>query len=126
MRGSKMEFTPSQIKEMVVLFNEGASTRRIGELQGYSTTVVQRILRERLGNLRVARMRANALRSVMALSLKHLESRERFEAGYRMALTHVHLHGLQRARDHCDHALLPWRETGLEYPPEFLKIYQGH
>jgi len=125
MRGSKVEFTAGQIKEMVALFNQGASTQRIGELQGHSATAVQRALRERLGNLRAARMRAHISRSMTALSQKHLGGRERFEAGYRMALTHVHLHGLQRTRDYCDHALLPWREAGLEYPPEFLKIYRG-
>ena len=123
MRGRKVEFTPSQIKEMVTLVDEGTTTERLGDLYGCSAWTIRRVLAARIGDLRAYKRGVKVRRSMAAQSLELLGERERYEAGYRMALTHVRLHGLQRARDYCDHALLPWRETGREYPPEFVKLY---
>ena len=50
--------------------------------------------------------------------------REGFEAGYRMALSHANIHGIEQAREYCNYSLLPWRKSGPnDIPPEFLRIH---
>lgn len=120
-------FTPAEVKEMVELLAQGESTERIGQRQTppASGRVIGRVLSARLGDLRAFKARARVKRSLERGRLRHLDYREGFEAGYRMALTHVNLHGLEEAREYCNGSLLPWRETGLDdIPPEFPRVYR--
>ena len=114
-------FEPAQIKEMVRLFNQGESTEHIGQRQRPSCSgqLIGRILSARLGNLRIAKAMIKTRGLIRREGLRHEEYREGFHAGYLMGLTHVNLHGLERTRHYCSRTLLPWREAGLENPPEF-------
>jgi len=117
------EFTLAETADMVRLFNAGHSTDSVGELHDCSGNIAARVLRTRLGDLRTARAIQKARNSMAGERLKHLEYREGFELGYRMALTHVNLHGLERAREYCNGILLPWRDTGLDgVPPPWQEI----
>ena len=114
-------FTSSEIKEMIRLLNLGESTARIGQRQTppASAQVVGRALKARLGDLRAVKALAKTRGLIRREGLRHEEYREGFHAGYLMGLTHVNLHGLEPAHDYCVGTLLPWREAGLENPPEF-------
>jgi len=110
---------------MIRLFEAGESTDRIGQRQHppCSGQLIGRILKVRLGDLRSARALMKVRGSIAAARLAHQDYREGFEAGYRLALTHVNLHGLEAAHEHCNRRLLRWRDGGLDdVPPEFEKI----
>lgn len=123
------EFSQLEIRAMVHLLDEGNNTKDIGKQQRppCSANVVAHILRSRLGDLRAYKARAKGNRT--RDSSTHLDYREGFEAGYRMSLTHVALHGIEAAREYCNRILLPWRDTGMprglsgrdDGPPEFLR-----
>ena len=118
------EFTPVQVKEMVCLFNAGEPVERIGQQQRppCSGQLIGRVLTPILGDLRTARAMAKAHNSIAVEGLKHQDYREGFEAGYRLAITHGNLHGLESTREYCNYRLLPWRDEGLDdVPPEFLR-----
>ena len=113
---------PEAAREMFRLFADGDSTERIGKTCGYDPRVVQRTLRAELGPLIAARQLLRAQKQTAAhlgFTETSLEYREGFEAGYRMALTHVNLHGLEATRVHWNDRLLPWRDYGRYDPPEF-------
>ena len=122
-------FTREQTAAMVALFDEGLAIALIGERYGSSFYVARRVLKAELGDLRTARAMskargaftrhrpAEAIASQLGQKATSGEYREGFEAGYRMALTHVNLYGLEQARVHCNTNLLPWRDEGLYEPP---------
>ena len=114
-------FTSSEIKEIFRLFDAGESTAHIGQRQmpPCSGQLIGRVLKARLGDLRAVKALAKMRGLIRREGLRHEEYREGFHAGYLMGLTHVNLHGLGRAHDYCNKTLLPWREAGLENPPEF-------
>ena len=115
---------PEEAREMFRLFDAGESTEHIGKVTGYDPRVVQRTLRAQLGPLIPARKLLRAAKE-RAAQLGYVETsweyRDGFEAGVRMALTWVTLHGLDATRTHCNDRLLPWRDHGRYAPPAFAK-----
>lgn len=116
-------FTAVELAEMVRLFNAGESTKRIGRLYGCSGQLIGKALKPRLGDLRSARAILSMRQSRARRRVPDEEYRQGFEAGYRMALTHVNLHGLEEARNHSNTSLLPWRDEGMtDWPPAFGEL----
>ena len=129
------DFTATEVKRMIALFEAGESLERIGRRQTplASAQLIGRLLKPQLGNLKHARARVT-----IRLRLERLKQSKEFQAGYRegskkgypegfeagcrMALTWVNLYGMEPTREHCDHTLLPWRERGLDdIPPELVR-----
>jgi len=127
------EFSRAEIDDLVGLFDEGYATERIGQLRGLSGTMVRRVLKAELGDLRTAKAirkaretrgparmsqrRADAITEQLGQQRTSKEYREGFEAGVRQALTWTELHGVGAVRTHCNEALLPWRNSGEGAPP---------
>ena len=55
------------------------------------------------------------------------EYRDGYDAGYRSALCHAHLYGLEAAHEYSRHVLLPWARNGDgDVPPAFPGMYGNH
>jgi len=133
------KFTAGQIKAMVALFNAGMNLAGIAQRQQppCHAIVVSRELTPILGPLRAARHRVKHKQALKEVAKRQagkgaepaspdgellipMDLRERYHAGYAMALTHVALHGIEACHEHCYGALLNWREEGFsDEPPLF-------
>ena len=132
------QFTEIEIKEMTRLFNAGENTDRIGEVFGCSGTMVRRVLKVEIGDLRTARAMAKAraftrqrpaegIARQLGKQVTSEEYREGFAAGYRLALGHVKIHGREAAHKHWRLRLLSWVRDGADdVPPELLTVYRGY
>lgn len=119
------EFRPSQIDMIVHLFNRGVTLKRIGEMMmpPCHHTVLARVLTPILGPLPAARRQVQLrLKGEKQLGdrpeeesgdevLIPMDYRERYHAGYAMALTHMAVYGLDACHEHCYGALLNWRDN---------------
>ena len=129
------DWTSAEVKRMIALFETGESLERIGRRQTppASAQLIGRLLQPHLGNLRHARarvtirLRLERLKQSKGFQAGYREGSKKgypegFEAGVRMALSWVKLHGMEQTREHCDRRLLPWRDGGWDdIPAAFAK-----
>ena len=114
-----------QARKLFRLFGAGESTRHIAELCELPIGLVQRTLQAEFGPLTAARkslaMHRVAIAAQLGQSETSMDYREGFEAGCRMALTWVKVHGVEPTRTYWNETLVPWRDSGLYGPPAFVR-----
>ena len=109
------EFTEAEIEGIVELHEANLSTTAIAEQIGCAHTTVQRVLAEQ----GIDWQQPANLKPITAA-----QYREGYDAGYRTALCHVHLHGLEGAHEYSRYRQLPWAKNGDGgVPPDFPGMY---
>jgi len=112
------EFTDGEIENIVELYSADLSTTAIAEQMGCVHRTVERVLVEQgidWGPVGTPK------------DIRAVEYREGYDAGYRTALYHVSLYGLEAAHEYSRHVLLPWARNGnRDIPPDFPGMYGNH
>ena len=109
------EFTETETERIVELHSANLGTTAIAEQIGCAHTTVERILVEQGIDWRPP----GTLKDREAA-----EYREGYDAGYRTALYHASLYGLEAAHEYSRHVLLPWARNGEgSVPPEIPRMY---
>ena len=112
------EFTEAETERIVELHSASLSTTAIAEQIGCAHTTVERVLAEQ----GIDWQQPASLKPITAA-----QYREGYDAGYRTALCHAHLHGLEGAHEYSRYRLLPWAKNGDgDVPPAFPRMYGNH
>ena len=109
-----MELNDREKAEVIELRNIGADADGIASYLGLS--------RSQVGKFLESFMPQPVFRGEGILESPHNGIPEAFADGYRMALAHVKLHGMEAAHEHWQWVLTPWVQKGLDdVPPAFLR-----
>ena len=110
------EFTEAETERIVELHNADLGTTAIAEQIGCAHTTVERVLLEQgidWGSVGTPK------------DIRAADYREGYDAGYRTALYHMSLYGLEAAHEYSRHVLLPWAKNGEgSVPPEIPRMYR--